>query len=171
MKLLKKVPVKLYGMWVYLIPGGIDLGQLTIAPGDGWEHLETIPGLYKLNEAKEYLQKHFPHSKNIVVILAKGQDCWVVSHQEIAKRRNDPTLEKSIVKVVRSKEKSCLKCIFLGTDFQSGKWRCGQEMWEYLFEAQETEGMKTDCPVYEYQEGMTFNDRVKRLIKNVMKSR
>ncbi len=66
-------------------------------------------------------------------------------------------------------EKSCRKCKYLGLD-QKNDWTCGKKMVEQLEKALKNDGMVTDCPAYEFEEGMTFEDRAKRLIKDVMKS-
>ncbi len=42
-------------------------------------------------------------------------------------------------------------------------------MFEYFEKALENDKMETDCPAYFFQKGMTFEDRAKRLIRDVLK--
>jgi len=42
-------------------------------------------------------------------------------------------------------------------------------MVKYLKKALENDKGETDCPSYQYQKGMAFDDRVRRLVRAVMK--
>ncbi len=75
--------VTVCGLWIYVIPPGVDLGNLRQVPKSDWEYLNFLPGNWNAADAGKYLERNFPNSENIIaLIVGQGTSGTIVTRKE-----------------------------------------------------------------------------------------